>query len=262
SETVAKPTRNSRNFTISEDDGGGKHSTQTASVEKDKDRLITNFISVDKREHQIFQHDEVHNKQHSKKENNIVLFGVPGAFTKSCMMMRRQQDTVAGMVEDLSEELEELSAGGDSRQSYRPGRIVSTAITGVQTTTALVRITSSIKLRRLRGRDAIDGQSWSKAMKLEKHWWMSFGGDRRYERLSTEQDKVFYTTHGGYGYGRRRLEVRICVGSMPIWADLFFFGLWRSWPRTPLRMGMMEEAQQLLFSSKRQSQALGVGWQA
>ncbi|CAH7674785.1 hypothetical protein PPACK8108_LOCUS9720 [Phakopsora pachyrhizi] len=83
-------------------------------------------------------------------------------------MMRRQQDTVAGMVEDLSEEVEELSAGWDSRQSYRPGWIVSTAITGVQTTTELVRITSSIKLRRLRGRDVIDGRSWSKAMKLEK----------------------------------------------------------------------------------------------
>ncbi|KAI8446528.1 hypothetical protein BY996DRAFT_6611674 [Phakopsora pachyrhizi] len=84
-------------------------------------------------------------------------------------MMRRQQDTVAGMVEDLSEEVEELSAGWDSRKSYRPGWIVSTAITGVQTTTELVRITSSIKLRRLRGRDVIDGRSWSKAMKLEKH---------------------------------------------------------------------------------------------
>ncbi|KAI8448476.1 hypothetical protein BY996DRAFT_6584107 [Phakopsora pachyrhizi] len=64
--------------------------------------------------------------------------------------------------------------------------------------------------------------------------------------------------------------VRIEIGTVrglvhncktPLWADLFL-GLRRSWPRTPLRMGMMEEAQQLLCSSKRQSQALGVGWQA
>ncbi|CAH7681651.1 hypothetical protein PPACK8108_LOCUS14280, partial [Phakopsora pachyrhizi] len=99
-------------------------------------------------------------------------------------MMRRQQDTVAGMVEDLSEEVEELSAGWDSRKSYRPGWIVSTAITGVQTTTELVRITSSIKLRRLRGRDVIDGRSWSKAMKLEKQW-MEFWR------------QSFYITHEG-----------------------------------------------------------------
>ncbi|CAH7683216.1 hypothetical protein PPACK8108_LOCUS16620 [Phakopsora pachyrhizi] len=39
-------------------------------------------------------------------------------------------------------------------------------------------------------------------------------------------------------------------------------GLWRSWPRTPLRMGVMEEAQQLLCSSKVQSKTLGFGWQA
>ncbi|KAI8445842.1 hypothetical protein BY996DRAFT_6566089, partial [Phakopsora pachyrhizi] len=49
-----------------------------------------------------------------------------------------------------------------------------------------------------------------------------------------------------YGYGRKRLEVR---------------RLWRSWPGHHMRMGVMEEAQQLLCSSKRQSKALGVGWQ-
>ncbi|CAH7682739.1 hypothetical protein PPACK8108_LOCUS15811 [Phakopsora pachyrhizi] len=42
----------------------------------------------------------------------------------------------------------------------------------------------------------------------------------------------------------------------------FLFRLMEGMARTPLRMGMMEEAQQLLCSSKGQSKALGVGWQA
>ncbi|KAI8444934.1 hypothetical protein BY996DRAFT_6442029 [Phakopsora pachyrhizi] len=53
----------------------------------------------------------------------------------------KQKDSkklLAGMVEDLC--WDRLSAEWDSRQSYRPGQIVATAITGVLTTTAFARI--------------------------------------------------------------------------------------------------------------------------
>ncbi|KAI8452086.1 hypothetical protein BY996DRAFT_6576565 [Phakopsora pachyrhizi] len=151
-------------------------------VDNEKHKLVKDWPSLELRECYKVLHPEVLGTAGqivSLEANNIqegdisMAKDLKGLSTRELTrsgrkMMRRQQDTVAGMVEDLSEEVEELSAGWDSRQSYRPGWIVSTAITGVQTTTELVRITSSIKLRRLRGRDVIDGRSWSKAMKLEK----------------------------------------------------------------------------------------------
>ncbi|CAH7670443.1 hypothetical protein PPACK8108_LOCUS5153 [Phakopsora pachyrhizi] len=94
--------------------------------------------------------------------------------------------------------------------------------------------------------------------------WAGFGGDRGYLRLSTAQSK-FSPIHKGMDRvnGKRKDESGDwCTTVKRPYGQIYFLGLWRSWPRTPLRMGMMEEAQQLLCSSKRQSQALGVGWQA
>ncbi|KAI8450711.1 hypothetical protein BY996DRAFT_8688946 [Phakopsora pachyrhizi] len=83
--------------------------------------------------------------------------------------------------------------------------------------------------------------------------------------------EVFRPIHGGCGYGRRRLEVRsraqlgaVCCAQLLGRGPRMKVGTVRGlvMARTPLRMGMMEEAQQLLCSSKGQSKALGVGWQA
>ncbi|KAI8447484.1 hypothetical protein BY996DRAFT_6602927 [Phakopsora pachyrhizi] len=80
---------------------------------------------------------------------------------------------------------------------------------------------------------------------------------------------------GGIGQGYRRPDQMVgdeARAQLVLCADWsatvnasrgkFLFRLMEGMARTPLRMGMMEEAQQLLCSSKGQSKALGVGWQA